>query len=163
MEMLLLFDSPGCLDMNQMTKVYRESIEKERGFDFGYGSQPLQDFEDYWRYEFFSVLGASCAVWELDGNYVSVLRLEPYRDGLLITGLETAPEYRSKGMATNLLSDVIQRLKAAGGGRLYSHVERRNKPSVCVHKSCGFCLLTDHAVFLDGSVSQSYDTYVIYI
>lgn len=157
---MLLFNSPAGLDVSQLSYVYRESIEKDR---FGYRRfhQPLQDFEDYWRYEFFSVPGASCAVLELDGNYMSVLRLEPYRDGLLITGLETAPEHRSKGMATNLLSGVIQRLKAAGGSRLYSHIERRNKPSVCVHRSCGFCLLLDYAVFLDGSVSQKYDTYVL--
>ena len=160
---MLLFDSPTCLNLSQLEQVYRQSIQGDEGVDFDHNrfGQDLQDFEQYWRHEFFSVAGATCAVLEQNGNYISVLRLEPYRNGLLITGLETAPEHRNKGMATTLLRDVIQHFRTSGGVRLYSHIHRRNKPSVCVHKSCGFYLLTDHAVFLDGSVSQKYDTYAL--
>ena len=61
--------------------------------------------EEFYRYlsqVFFKTPGAICAVWEESGRYVSALRLEPYRDGLLLEALETAPEQRRKGFAAAL-------------------------------------------------------------
>ena len=43
-----------------------------------------QDFCRYLNGGFFRTPGAVYAVWEAGGQYVSALRLEPYRDGLLM-------------------------------------------------------------------------------
>ena len=150
--MLLYFDSPEGMDLANLKQVYQESLE------FGKMFSSTQNFYDYWLYDFFSHPGAICAVWEENGIYVSVVCLEPYKDGVLITGLETLPAQRNMGMAGRLLSAVLSRLD---GITLYSHIQRRNVPSLRLHKSCGFVFYTDHAVFLDGSVSCNYDTYIL--
>ena len=62
-----------------------------------------QDFYRYLNEGFFRTPGAVYAVWEAGGQYVSALRLEPYRDGLLMEALETTPEQRRRGYAAALI------------------------------------------------------------
>lgn len=109
-----------------------------------------RDFNDYLRDVFFPTEGAAYALWELEGCYVSALRIEPYKDGLLIEALETAPDQRRKGYGKALLQAVICR---TGSTKLYSHVEKHNKASMALHKSCGFVRESDYAVYIDGSVN----------
>ena len=111
--------------------------------------------EDFYRYlsqVFFRSSGAVYAVWEENGRYVSALRLEPYRDGLLLEALETAPEQRRKGFAAALIRAVQCFLE--GKTKLYSHVDKRNLSSLKVHEKCGFRRVADFAVCVDGSVNQ---------
>ena len=101
-------------------------------------------------------------MWISGGRYIAALRVEPYRDGYLITGLETAPDARRKGYATKLLQGVIAHLKDEGKVPVYSHVDKGNHASMAVHKKCGFQILYDYGVYLDGSVFQTSYTLVIY-
>lgn len=116
-----------------------------------------QDFYDYLNRVFFRTPGAVYAVWAEQGSYVSALRLEPYRDGLLLEALETAPDQRRKGYAKALIQAV---LKQAGEGRIYSHVSRRNTASLRTHEICGFVKYLDYAVDIDGSVDPKRVTMV---
>ena len=109
-----------------------------------------QDFYAYLRDEFFTQRGASYAVWVMDGNYVSALRLEPWEDGLLLEALETHPNHRKKGYAKDLIKAVQESLPEIP---VYSHVNKRNTPSLATHKSCGFQILKDTVRYLDGTVS----------
>lgn len=167
--MLKLFYSSGQIDLTELAEVYKESnqiIGRER-YPWLRSREQLskaeQDFFDYWLCDFFTVPLAVCAVWELDGRYTSALRLETYRDGMVLAGLETAPRERRKGYGSTLLREVLRHLRQAGRVKLYAHVSRRNKVSRQIHESCGFSILSEHAVFLDGSVSQNYDTYFLEI
>ena len=108
-----------------------------------------QDHRQYLQEVFFRTPGTLCCVWEDGGRYVSALRLEPYRDGLLLASLETAPAHRRRGHAAALIRAVQHHM---GSGKLYSHVEKRNTASLRTHESCGFRILSDHAVYLNGSV-----------
>jgi len=111
--------------------------------------------EDFYRYlsqVFFKTPGAIYAVWEENGRYVSALRLESYRDGLLLEALETAPEQPRKGFAAALIRAVQDFLE--GKTKLYSHVDKRNLPSLKAHETCGFRRIADFAVYVDGSVNQ---------
>ena len=112
------------------------------------------DLGEYLQRDFFSHHGLY-AFWENGNRLVSALRLEPYRDGLLLEALETMPEERCKGNAKALISAVQKELPATV---LYSHVAKSNLPSLKVHKKCGFTVESHHAVFLDGSVSSRYYT-----
>lgn len=112
-----------------------------------------QDFYDYLHDLFFTVPGARYAVWVESDAYYSALRLEPYRDGLLVEALETAPECRQKGYATKLLRSVQNYLGTQGIVRLYSHVGKYNKSSLKTHWKCGFQIIADSAVYIDGSVT----------
>lgn len=113
-----------------------------------------QDFYRYLSQVFFLTSGAVYAVWKENGRYVSALRLEPYRDGVLLEALETAPEQRRRGYAAGLIRAVQEKLKQEGKVRLYSHVGKRNLPSLKTHESCGFRLESDCAVYIDGSVNR---------
>lgn len=114
-----------------------------------------QDFYQYLNDVFFRQEGSFYALWELDGCYLSALRLEPYEDGLLISALETLPNVRQQGYASRLICAVIEHLAEQGSGTLYSHVSKKNAASLKAHMKCGFRIIKDHAVYSDGSVLHS--------
>ncbi len=139
--MLILVNHMAALLPEQLMAVYRESLGDDLTL--------RQDFYTYLRHEFFTQPGAMLAVWKAQGIYVSALRLEPYRDGLLLTGLETHPEHRGRGYAQELLGAVLSR-----EGKVYSHVDKRNLISLHVHQKAGFQIISDTAVYLDGSADS---------
>lgn len=108
-----------------------------------------QDFRQYLQEVFFRTPGAFCCIWEEGGRYVSALRLEPYKDGLLLAALETSPGCRRQGYGSALIRAVQQYL---GVGKIYSHVEKRNTASLRTHEKCGFRIISDCAVYISGSV-----------
>ena len=155
--MLIFAKSLGALRFGELMAVYAGSNE-ERASDWpnlphGYALQLAeQDFRQYLQEVFFQTSGAFCAVWEESGKYVSALRLEPYKDGLLLEALETSPAERKKGYAAALLLEVQTYLAAQGPVKLYSHVNSRNMASVKTHEKCGFVMISDYAVYINGSV-----------
>ena len=100
---------------------------------------------------FFPTDGVVYAIWEAEGRYVSALRLEPYRDGLLLEALETAPDQRRKGYGRRLILSVLEQFP---GVKIYSHVHKRNLPSLAIHEKCGFRRISEQAVYIDGSVNS---------
>ena len=113
-----------------------------------------EDFRDYLQSIFFPQEGALYALWEQDGMLLSALRLEPYRDGLLLEALATAPRERRKGYASALIQAVSQGLSSRGRVRLYAHVARNNTASLRTHARCGFRKIRDSAVYIDGSADS---------
>ena len=118
------------------------------------------DFYQYLQSVFFRQEDSYYAVWEEDGCYLSALRIEPYFDGLLLCGLETLPTGRRKGYASALVAAVLTYLQLQGSGKIYSHISKRNLPSLAVHKKCCFQVIKDHAVYSDGSVVHNSYTMV---
>lgn len=161
--MLKVFSSFRELDFSKLMEVYAES-NQENGKEYWPGEcrgmQVIlaeQDFRQYLQEVFFAVSGAVYGVWIESGRYVSALRLEPYRDGMLLEALETAPDSRGKGYAAALVLEMVTLYP----GKIYSHIHKRNTPSIKVHTKCGFKKITDHAVYVDGSVSYSSGTYLL--
>lgn len=144
------------LNFDQLMAVYAEGNEDNarRKYPYLEPSEALRrveaDFRDYLREDFFTQPGAVYCLAELEGTYVSVLRLEPYEDGLLLEALETHPAHRRKGYAKALIRAVQQTLP---GQRIYSHVNKRNIASLNTHKACGFHKIKDSVRLLDGTVS----------
>lgn len=155
--MLVLAHSLRQLRFGELMEVYADS-NAEKTLDWpdlprGFALQLVeQDFRQYLQDIFFRTPGAVCALWEEQGKYVSVLRLEPYRDGLLLEALETSPDHRKKGCAVSLIRAVQSHLAAQGSVRLYSHVNKRNTASLKTHEKCGFSVISDHAVYISGSM-----------
>ena len=100
---------------------------------------------------FFRTPNAVYAIWEEDGKYISALRLEPYREGLLLEALETAPIYRRQGFAEKLMLSVLDKFSDT---KIYSHVSKRNLPSLRIHEKCGFRRILEYAAYIDGSVNR---------
>ena len=150
------------LNFGQLMELYSEgNLENAREFfpNLPENQQILaaeQSFHQYLRECFYKTAGAGYALWVVDGRYVSALRLEPYQDGLLLEALETHPEDRQKGYASELIRSV---LAALPGEKIYSHVGKRNTASLKTHEKCGFQRILEHAVYADGSVLTSAYTY----
>ena len=147
--MLKLIYSMSELDADQLLAVYCEHNWNE------------VDFLSYLREDFFCQRGAFYAVWSEDSVYKSVVRLEPYRDGLLLHALETAPADRRNGYSYQLLTHTLDYLRTIKCKAVYSHIEKRNKPSFALHKKCGFKIISDSATYLDGTVTQYSNTFRI--
>ena len=163
--MLILAHSLRDLRFGALMEVYADSNE-EKASDWpnlprGYAlTLAEQDFRQYLQEVFFPTDGALCAVWEEEGCYVSALRLEPYRDGLLLEALETRPDQRGKGYAQTLIREMQRYLVGQGPVKLYSHEHRRNTASRKTHEQCGFHVISDCAVYINGSVDLRCDTWL---
>ena len=153
--MLLIARKMGELDFSKLMAVYEEgnlANGAELYPDLPEGQRLLraeQDFYQYLRYGFFTVTGAYYAIWQEKGRYCSALRIEPYKDGVLLEALETAPAERRKGYAEKLMRAVLPMEK-----KIYSHVGKRNAASLGIHKKCGFLRISEQAVYIDGSVND---------
>ena len=117
--------------------------------------QEGQDFYGFLSEDFFP--DGICCVWEKKGRYVAALRLQKWKDGYLLEGLQTHRDHRRKGYAKALITAVLEELQL---DKIYVHIQRDNIPSIALHQACGFQKILDHAVYLDGSVHPNADTYV---
>ena len=162
-DMLTIVNYLGQLRFGALMEIYQEG-NRENGEmsypDLSPHEQLMlaeQDFYTFLSECFFRQPDAAYYVWSDNGRYVSALRLEPYRDGLLLEALETHPEFRRRGYAKLLVRSVLETI---GEHRVYSHISPHNAPSLAAHKSCGFQKILDYAVYVDGSVNNRCDTYL---
>ena len=161
--MLRIVKNMRDLSFGALMEVYRES-NTENGMEFWPEEAPWRQlqlaeerFYEYLRFDFFSAPGSFYALWEVAGKPVSALRLEPYRDGLLLEALETAPEHRGKGYAQQLIESILDTLQS---GKVYSHVGKKNDASLRVHEKCGFRRISEQAVYIDGSANSRCCTFL---
>ena len=153
--MLFLVRKPKELDFSQLMEVYSEGNRENAACFWPNLSEHQQilraeqEFSAYLREDFFRVEGAYYAIWEEGGRYLSALRMEPFEDGLLLEALETRPDCRGRGYATQLLQAVL----AQESRTIYSHVGKKNTASLRTHEKCGFVKISDCARYIDGSVS----------
>ena len=115
------------------------------------------EFYQYLRQDFFTQ-GDSFYVLELDGaKPVAAARMERWRDGWLLEGLETHPDYRGRGYGTRVLAGAVAQVT----GPVYAHVRRDNAASLRVHEKCGFRVAEDTAMvdgsFLPGFVTMKWE------
>lgn len=156
--MLKVFHDHKELHIHNLFRVYEESLKQKAQHEGCSIIQAEDDFIFYLEEVFFSSPDAFYAVWTENARYVSALRIEPYEDGFLLSGLETAPDERSKGFATKLLLAVKE--YATGTNRLpvYSHIHKGNSVSLALHRRCGFVQKSDFGRLIDGTVSGQYYT-----
>lgn len=161
--MLLVCDRLSGLNWSELMAVYAEGVA-ENGREF-YPELPEmqqilqseQDFYDYLKRDFFRCRQERYCIWVENGRYVSALRLHPFEDGLLIEGLETRPEDRKKGFASELLRAVLNEI---GKQKVYSHISRRNRASIATHHKFGFRKFLDYARYCGGEINTYCDTYL---
>ena len=161
--MLVIYRKFGDVIFSQLKELYWESIQtaaKESSsneFDHGAYLDAEQDFYLYLKDVFFRISGAYCAVWQENGMLYSAARMEPYKDGYLLSALETHPNHRRQGYATKLMRSILEQMPDQ---KVYSHIHKKNFASARVHEDCGFRIHSDMAVFLDGSASSSSNTWI---
>lgn len=138
------------LNFSALMEVYIEgNLEKaEEGLSL---LEAEQNFYTFLQDVFFTRPSAAYWILEEKGSYVSALRLEPYKDGWLLEALETAPQHRRRGYAEKLLRQVTALPEY---NKIYSHVHKKNIPSLAVHEKCGFSRIAETAAYIDGSVNS---------
>ena len=162
--MLKIFKSMGQLRFSELLDVYAESNALNGLEQYPNLSRTLQmleaeqNFYQYLKDIFFRQADSFYAVWENEGRYVAALRIEPYEDGFLLCGLETAPDARRQGYASVLILAVQKHLSQERKCKIYSHISKKNGPSLEVHKRCGFKIILNHALYSDGSVLHNHYT-----
>lgn len=144
--MLKLIYSMADLDTEQLLDIYQEE------------NWDKEEMLSYLREDFFLQSGAFYAVWMEDSAYKAAVRFCPYKDGMLLHSLETAPNDRRKGYAYLLMIQVLEHLRNIGCAVVYSHIAKRNKASFLLHQKCGFEVISDCATYLDGTVTQYSNT-----
>lgn len=154
--MHITFSSISEMDFRHLMNVYEESNSLSGARDYPKEPANLQIIyaeQDFYAFLqlFFRTPDASYHIWSVQGAYVAAVRLEPYDDGFIVEALETAPLERRKGYAKLLMRTVIESLSAHGNGRLYSHIDKENVVSLRLHEKCGFSVIANDAVYVDGS------------
>ena len=112
--MLKIFSNLSDLNFSNLMEVYHQS-NKETALQ-QYPFLDLQEAvlsiqQDIYQdlREFYRMANAFYAVWCVDGQYVSAVRVEPYHDGVLITCLETAVSFSKNGICklfTPIVDDI---------------------------------------------------------
>jgi len=154
--MLHIIETMKELNFTKLMAVYEESNRENGAENYPEETEFRQIFlqeENFYQYLqeiFFKTSGAVCAVWEEAGEYRAALRLEPYKDGLLLEALETTPDFRRKGYGRQLIQAVQERFSEV---KIYSHVHKKNLPSLAIHEACGFQRISEQATYIDGSVN----------
>ena len=149
--MLKIFSSAVDLDIEQLLSVYEE-WDLDR-----------LEFLNYLFDEFFRQKDSFVAVWAPQGRYKAALRIEPYDDGVLLEALSTAPDARRKGYGYKLVTEVQKYLSNLQYSLIYSHIHKKNIPSMELHKKCGFQIFSDSASYIDGTVTQNSFTMCYYL
>ena len=145
------------IDIGALWDLYRDALQNNAQELYSNESRGYAlllaegDFYEYLRSSFFATEGAVYAFWKENNRYLSGLRLEPYRDGLLIEALETDPGHRRMGYGKLLMQAVLVQY---AGNTIYSHIHKQNTASLQLHFSCGFHRVSDQAVYIDGSVND---------
>ncbi len=147
------------LNIEQLLNIYAESTEMAENERRISKLDAKQDFCDYLQDVFFTTQDAIYLLWQSEERYVSALRLEPYLDGYLLSGLETAPDARQKGYASQLMRALVIWASEQSIIPIYSHVSKKNKISRRVHEKTGFLVTLDYAKLLDGTVSSNFYTF----
>ena len=60
-----------------------------------------------------------------------------------LEALETHPEYRRKGFAVQLLTEVVDLMKKQGAFTIRSCVDKKNISSLLTHKKAGFTVYSE--------------------
>ena len=163
--LLKIVKTPAELDYGQVMHIYGESLLRSAKTDYPYldGNQQLIEAEqDFYLFlkSFLKQKDSLCFFWISKGRYVSALRIEPFQDGYLIEGVETAEDFRNQGFAKCLLNAALEYMQDQGIDKIYSHIHRANTPSMSLHLSCGFVKIKDCAAYVDGSVDHKSGTYL---
>ena len=163
--MLCVIRTMGSLPFTGLMQVYERSNREQGAREWPWEPENRQlalaeeAFYTYLSTCFFQTPEAACYLWLEQDQPVSALRCEPYRDGMILTALETDPKEEGKGYATRLLSHTLKALQEKGIQRVYVHIHRSNIASQRVHQHCGFVKTSQGGRLLDGSYSPELDTY----
>ena len=97
--------------------------------------------------DFFSHPENAYYVLEEDHMPVSAARLSKIDNFYYLEALETSPNYRKKGYASRLLTEIISFLHKQGSVDIRDCVSKTNTASLATHKKCGFQIAEENGIY----------------
>lgn len=161
--MLLEFDTMNEKEMYRMVhEIYGEASydnAKWRHPELDDLTEAIKDEEQYFinfLKKFFQKKENRYYLLEMDGKWVSALRMTSLDDFYYLESLETAKEYRKLGYAAMLINEVILLLKKRGSVVIRDNVKKTNLASLAVHKKCKFIIDEENGInYLTGEQSDT--------
>ena len=149
--MLLRVTRYSDLDERKLMDVYAESNYENTDYFFPDETDKLvavgkveAGFLHFLQHDFCERPGNAYWILEEKGVWVSALRTSPVEPGVYyLEALETRPDRRERGYASQLLSGVLNTLKREGPFRLYDCVGKKNAASLKTHLKCGFTIASE--------------------
>ncbi len=163
--MLTIIRSTDPFPYHSIMQIYEESIIRDGQLRYArYSSERQkieaeQDLYQYLKDAFFRQADAFLALWTVEGQAASALRMEPYQDGFLLNALETSPAHRNRGYASCLIKEMLAYFRTLSDLPVYSHIDQNNLPSMKVHQKAGFVFLNPGATQLNGTHIHTQNTY----
>ena len=157
--MLKIIKSMKEFPFAKVMEVYAESNAASARDQFPWESEAQglyraeMEFYQYLRHDFFTMGDSFYALWMEKGRPVSAVRFERWKDGFLLEGLETHPDYRGRGYGTKVMEAALAEIREP----VYAHVKKDNIASLRVHEKCGFSQCEDTAM-VDGSFDPRFVT-----
>lgn len=160
--MLHVFRQMNETELSKLMGVYAESnLENVEYFypgctDIEAGVKAVEDsFKEYVRTDFLLNPENMYYIWEVDGLWVSALRLSKLDGFYYLEALETRPDSRKKGYGRELFQAVFEYLKKNGSFIIRDNVGKHNAASLATHKSVGFAVEYEDAIdFLHGEEAE---------
>lgn len=161
--MLLKFNSMTAQEMRRMVQeIYAEGNRENAQWrnpnleDLTEAIRQEEEFFIEFLEEFMANDRNSYYVLEVDGQWVSALRLTKLDDFYYLEALETAEGHRRKGYGSRLILEVISALKQQGPVTIRSSVDKENIRSLATHKKCGFVIDQEKAInYLNGDRNEN--------
>ena len=149
--MLRRLDRYADVNERKLMDLYAEG-NRENAEDFFPGEDPKMavpkaeaGFLSFLKDEFFPAPENTYWVLELDGVWVSALRLTELNGRrFYLEALETHPDYRRQGYAVRLIRAVVGELQKSGPFCICDCVGKRNAASLAAHKRAGFAIVSEH-------------------
>lgn len=152
--MILEITSMQDLDQRKLMDIYSEGNLENTDFfypeikDKKLAVEKVEaDFLNYIESKFFATENNTYVILEKEDVWVSALRLYKIKDGFYyIEALETRPEFRKKGYASELLDGVINTFKNRGAFQLCDCVSKKNIASLKTHEKVGFEIISEAGI-----------------
>ncbi|MBP5169079.1 MAG: GNAT family N-acetyltransferase [Oscillospiraceae bacterium] len=149
--MLLRITNYSYLDAGKLMAIYAESNLENT--DYFYPDETDKDaalkkveagFMDFLQNDFFKQDESAYWILEDEGVWLCAARTCRIKNGLYyLEALETRPDLRGKGYASQLLSSLLNVLKEEGSFILCDCVSKKNIASLRTHEKCGFQIVSD--------------------
>lgn len=149
--MLLRITNYSYLDAGKLMDIYAESNLENT--DYFYPDETDKDaalkkveagFMDFLQNDFFKQDESAYWILEDEGVWLCAARTCRIKNGLYyLEALETRPDLRGKGYASQLLSSLLNVLKEEGSFILCDCVSKKNIASLRTHEKCGFQIVSD--------------------
>ncbi len=149
--MLLRIETYSDLNERKLMDVYAESNLENT--DYFFPDEPDKEtalqkveagFLNFLKSEFFTQNEAVYWILEENNVWCCALRTCMVQTGLYyLEALETRPDLRGKGYASQLLSSVLHSLMKEGSFRLCDCVGKKNTASLKTHIKCGFQIVSE--------------------